>query len=164
MININNEAYELLGISKDVINLANECEEELEVRFDEIEEIALFNTAKILNAFKKNRVSDSHFKATTGYGYDDAGREVIEKVYADIFKTEDALVRINFVNGTHSLSTAIAGNLMPGDLLVSITGAPYDTLAETIGIVENNMSLIANGVKYMQVDLKEGTFDIPKIE
>jgi len=116
-----------------------------------------------MNAFKNNRISDSHFKATTGYGYDDMGREAIEKVYAEIFNTEDALVRINFVNGTHSLSTAIAGNLMPGDLLVSITGAPYDTLGETIGIVENNMSLIAMGVKYKQVELKDGTFDTETI-
>lgn len=156
-------AYELLGISKEVIDIATECEQELTERFNEIDEIALFNTAKVLNAFKNNRISDTHFKATTGYGYDDIGRDAIEKVYSDIFKAEDALVRINFVNGTHSLSTAIAGNLMPGDLLVSITGAPYDTLAETIGIVENNLSLMAYGVKYMQVELKDGTFDTEKI-
>lgn len=157
------KAYKLLGISDDVINLANECEQELVERFNEIDDVALFNTAKVLAAFKNNKISDTHFKATTGYGYDDIGREIIEKVYADIFKAEDALVRINFVNGTHSLSTAIAGNLMPGDLLVSITGAPYDTLAETIGIVENNMSLMAIGVKYKQVDLKNGTFDTEEI-
>lgn len=163
MENITNKAYEMLGISKKVIDLVEECEQELQERFKEIDEVALFNTAKVLNAFKENRISDTHFKATTGYGYDDIGREAIEKVYADIFKTEDALVRINFVNGTHSLSTAIAGNLMPGDLLVSITGKPYDTLAETIGIVENNMSLMAMGVKYMQVDLKDGTFDTDAI-
>lgn len=159
----NNKAYELMGISKRVMELALECEEELIEKFSEIESVALFNSAKVLKAFKDNRVSDSHFKATTGYGYDDMGRETIEKVYAQIFDTEDALVRINFVNGTHSLSTAIAGNLMPGDLLLSITGAPYDTLAETIGIVENNMSLMAMGVKYKQIDLKEGTFNTPAI-
>ena len=159
MENIDKKAYEMLGISKKVIDLSLECEQELTERFNEIDNIALINTAKVMNAFKNNRISDSHFKATTGYGYDDMGREAIEKVYAEIFNTEDALVRINFVNGTHSLSTAIAGNLMPGDLLVSITGAPYDTLGETIGIVENNMSLIAMGVKYKQVELKDGTFD-----
>jgi len=163
MENTTNKSYEMLGISKKVIDLAQECEQELQGRFEEIDEVALFNTAKVLNAFNENRISDTHFKATTGYGYDDMGREAIEKVYADIFKTEDALVRINFVNGTHSLSTAIAGNLMPGDLLVSITGKPYDTLAETIGIVENDMSLIAMGVKYKQVDLKNGTFDTEAI-
>ena len=159
----NNEAYGMLGISNRVIELCEECEQELAGRFDEIDSIALFNTAKVLNAFKNNRISDSHFKATTGYGYDDMGREAIESVYSEIFKAEDALVRINFVNGTHSLSTAIAGNLIPGDLLVSITGAPYDTLAETIGIVENSMSLMAMGVKYKQVELKDGTFDTEAI-
>ncbi len=163
MENITKESYKTLGISDTVIQLVEECEQELEARFEEIEKVALFNTAKVLNAFKNNRISDTHFKATTGYGYDDIGRIAIEKVYSDIFKTEDALVRINFVNGTHSLSTAIAGNLMPGDLLVSITGKPYDTLAETIGIVENNMSLMAMGVKYKQVDLKDGTFDTEEI-
>jgi len=159
MGNIDKKAYEMLGISEKVIDLSLECEQELVERFNEIDNISLINTTKVMSAFKNNRISDSHFKATTGYGYDDMGREAIERVYAEIFATEDALVRINFVNGTHSLSTAIAGNLMPGDLLVSITGAPYDTLAETIGIVENNMSLIAMGVKYKQVELKDGTFD-----
>ena len=163
MDNIYKEANKILNISDEVIGLACECEEELQAKFEEVDNIALFNTAKVLKAFKNNRISDTHFKATTGYGYDDSGRDAIEKVYADIFNTEDALVRINFVNGTHTLSTAIAGNLMPGDLLLSITGKPYDTLAETIGIVENNMSLMAMGVKYMQVDLKDGTFDTEAI-
>lgn len=157
------EAYKLFNISDKVIDLASECEEELAEKFKEIDEVALFNTAKVLNAFKENKISDTHFKKTTGYGYDDIGREAIENVYKDIFKAEDALVRINFVNGTHSLSTALMGNLMPGDTLLSITGKPYDTLAETIGIVENNMSLISYGVKYAQIDLKEGTFDTEKI-
>lgn len=157
------EAYKLFNISDKVIELVSECEEELKERFEEIESVALFNTAKVLNAFKNNKISDTHFKATTGYGYDDIGREAIENVYKDIFKAEDALVRINFVNGTHSLSTALMGNLMPGDTLLSITGKPYDTLAETIGIVENNMSLISYGVKYAQIDLKDGAFDTEKI-
>ena len=156
-------AYEEMDISKKIVNLGIECEKELEERFKEIESISLFNSAKVLNAFKKNKISDTHFKATTGYGYDDMGRVAIEKVYADIFKAEDALVRINFVNGTHALSTALQGNLMPGDLLLSITGAPYDTLAETIGIVENNLSLMAYGVKYKQVDLKDGKIDIQNV-
>lgn len=157
------KAYEIFNLSKRVIDLAHECEEELSERFRKIDDVALFNTAKVLSAFKENKISDTHFKATTGYGYDDIGRIAIEKVYADIFKAEDALVRINFVNGTHSLSTALAGNLMPGDLLLSITGQPYDTLAETIGIVPNDMSLMAMGVKYKQIELKDGTFDIPQI-
>lgn len=156
--------YESFGLSTKVIDLVLECEEEIEERFNEIEAISLYNTAKVLKAFKEARISDTHFKATTGYGYDDIGREAIEKVYADIFKAEDALVRINFVNGTHSLSTALAGNLMPGDLLVSVTGAPYDTLAKTIGIVPNDMSLMAMGVKYKQVELKDGYMDIEAIK
>ena len=158
------KAYKNFGLSERVRNLAEECEVEVTDKFQEIEAISLYNTTKVLNAFKNARISDTHFKATTGYGYDDIGREAIEKVYADIFKAEDALVRINFVNGTHSLSTALQGNLMPGDLLVSVTGAPYDTLAETVGIVENSMSLMAMGVKYKQVDLKDGYMDIPAIE
>ena len=158
------KTYEEFGLSKRVADLAAECEQEIGERFREIEAISLYNTAKVLKAFKEARISDTHFKATTGYGYDDIGREAIEKVYADIFKAEDALVRINFVNGTHSLSTALAGNLMPGDLLVSVTGAPYDTLAETIGIVPNDMSLMAMGVKYKQVELKDGYMDIEAIK
>ena len=164
MEKMSNEAYKIMGIPEKMVELSEESEQELVERFSEIDNVALLNTAKVLKAFNNNRISDSHFKASTGYGYDDIGRDAIERVYADIFKAEDALVRINFVNGTHSLSTAIAGNLMPGDLLVSITGAPYDTLAETIGIVENNMSLISMGVKYKQVELKDGTFDIAEIE
>ena len=164
MENVRIMAYENMGINNNIINLCDECEQELQEKFKEIEDICLYNTSKVLKAFNNNRISDIHFKATTGYGYDDIGRIAIEKVYAEIFKAEDALVRINFVNGTHALSTAIAGNILPGDLIVSITGAPYDTLAETIGIVENNMSLISMGAKYMQVDLKDGQLDLDRIK
>ena len=163
MNNIQDKTYEIFGLSKKIINLANESEGTLQDKFKEIDDISLFNTAKVLKAFNENKISESHFNATTGYGYDDIGREAIEKVYASIFKAEDALVRINFVNGTHALSTALMGNLMPGDILLSITGAPYDTLAETIGIVQNNLSLISYGVKYRQVDLVKGEIDINKV-
>ena len=163
MENIEQKAYEVMKISKRVSDLCVYCEQELKERFNEIDQVALFNTAKVLNAFRENKVSDTHFKATTGYGYDDLGRDVIEKVYANIFKAEDALVRINFVNGTHALSTALAGNLKPKDTLLSITGAPYDTLAETIGIEENDMSFINYGILYKQIDLKEGKIDIEKV-
>lgn len=163
MKNIQDKTYEIFGLSKKIINLANESEGTLQDKFKEIDDISLFNTAKVLKAFNENKISESHFNATTGYGYDDIGREAIEKVYASIFKAEDALVRINFVNGTHALSTALMGNLMPGDILLSITGAPYDTLAETIGIVQNNLSLISYGVKYRQVDLVKGEIDINKV-
>lgn len=163
MENIQEKSYELFGLSKKIIDLVKESEENLKDRFKEIDDIALFNTAKILKAFNENKISESHFNGTTGYGYDDIGRVAIEKVYASIFKAEDALVRINFVNGTHALSTALQANLLPGDTLLSITGAPYDTLAETIGIVENNLSLISYGIKYKQVELLNGNIDIDKV-
>lgn len=164
MEKIEKEAFDIFGVSKDIQKLAYEVEIELEAKFQDIDKIALYNQAKVMKAFKDNRVSDTHFKATTGYGYDDMGREAIEGVYADIFKAEDALVRIQFVNGTHALSTALFANLKAGDTLLSITGAPYDTLGETIGISQNEMSLISNGVKYEQIELKDDEFDVIKIQ
>ena len=158
--------YELakkLGIKKEVVDLYNECEEEIGERFREIHDIAMQNTAKVMDAFWKNKLSETHFIPSTGYGYDDIGRETIEKIYAEVFGAEDALVRIQFVNGTHALSTALFGNLLPGDTMLSITGAPYDTLAESIGIVENKMSLINLGVKYEQVDLVDNSFNFKAI-
>lgn len=152
-----------LGIKKEVLEIYNECEQELGEKFKEIEEIAMYNTAKVMQAFWNNKLSETHFRATTGYGYDDIGREVIEKIYAEIFGAEDAFVRIQFVNGTHALSTALFGNLLPGDTMLSITGEPYDTLAESIGIVENKMSLINLGVKYEQVDLVDNSFNFEEI-
>ncbi len=154
----------MLNINEKVIEIANESEKELEDVFKNIDNICLNNTAKVMQAFEKNRISEVHFKATTGYGYDDIGREAIEKVYSDIFNTQDALVRIQFVNGTHAISTALMGNLKSGDMLVSITGTPYDTLAETIGTVENSLSLISKGVKYKEIDLIDNDFDILQIE
>ncbi|MBR5227641.1 MAG: methionine gamma-lyase family protein [Clostridia bacterium] len=155
---------EMLGIKKEVLDLMRKCEGEHANIFKRCEEIAEFNTAKVMNAFFNNRVSETHFIKSTGYGYDDIGRETIERIYADIFKAEDALVRIQFVNGTHALSTALFGNLLPGDTMLSITGEPYDTLAESIGIVENKMSLINLGVKYRQVDLINNSFNFAKIK
>lgn len=155
---------EMLDIKKEVLTLKNECELNLANKFKYCEEVAQYNTAKVMKAFFNNRISETHFIKSTGYGYDDIGREVIEKVYAEIFKAEDALVRIQFVNGTHALSTALFGNLLPGDIMLSITGEPYDTLAESIGIVENTMSLMNLGVKYRQVDLVDNSFDFEKIQ
>lgn len=157
------ELAQSLGINKEIAKLISESEEELGERFYELDNVAMHNTAKVMNAFWKHKLSETHFIKTTGYGYDDIGREIIEKVYADIFSAEDALVRIQFVNGTHALSTALFGNLLPGDTMLSITGLPYDTLAESIGIVENPMSLIAMGVKYEQVDLLNNSFDFSAI-
>lgn len=161
------KAYELFGISKRVSNLANEIEEEYKGKFDEIDSVALFNQAKVLQAFKEANVSQMHFGKTTGYGYNDIGRETIEKIYSKIFKAEDALVRVQFVNGTHAIATTLKGLLMPGDTLLAITGRPYDTICETIGITEkvNPLSLISYGIKYDEIDLNDkGMIDIPTVE
>ena len=123
------------------------------------------NQLKVIAAMQKNRVSDIHFSGTTGYGYNDLGRETLEQVYADVFHTEDALVRPQITCGTHALYTALAGNLRPGDELLSPVGKPYDTLEEVIGIRPSNGSLKEYGITYRQVDLLEdGSFDFDGIK
>ena len=152
--------YETFGISREVAALGKETEESLRDRFAAIDETAEYNQLKVIAAMQKNRVSDIHFAGTTGYGYNDLGRETLERVYADVFRTEDALVRPQIVCGTHALYTALAGNLRPGDELLSPVGKPYDTLEEVIGIRPSNGSLKEYGITYRQVDLKEdGSFD-----
>ena len=126
--------YGDLGISKEVLEYGARIEAALEDRFTEIDGNAEYNQLKVIAAMQKNRVSDIHFSGTTGYGYNDLGRETLEQVYADVFHTEDALVRPQIVCGTHALYTALAGNLRPGDELLSPVGKPYDTLEEVIGI------------------------------
>lgn len=130
--------YGDLGISKEVLEYGARIEAALEDRFTEIDGNAEYNQLKVIAAMQKNRVSDIHFSGTTGYGYNDLGRETLEQVYADVFHTEDALVRPQIVCGTHALYTALAGNLRPGDELLSPVGKPYDTLEEVIGIRESN--------------------------
>ena len=139
----------------------NDVEEQFKI-YDEIRE---YNQLKILNAFQEERISDSHFTNSAGYGYDDIGREGLEKVYARVFNAEAALVRPHFVNGTHAIGCALMGNLRTGDTMVCISGAPYDTLHNIIGIngKENIGSLKEYGVKYKQVDLKDGKFDVERI-
>lgn len=132
--------------------------------FSKVEQICEYNSQKVINAFWKNQVSEIHFNSTTGYGYGDIGREIIEKVYADIFGTEDALVRNQFISGSHALSTAFFALLRPNDILLSITGTPYDTLHEVIGIKENESSLKSFGVKYDEIDLINNEFDKEKIK
>lgn len=155
----------MFNISSDVLLKSKEVEESIKLVFDEIEETALYNQAKVLKAFKDNKVSTMHMNKTTGYGYDDAGREVIEKIYKDVFHTEDSLVRVQFVNGTHTIATVLQALLMPSDTLLAISGRPYDTLCEVIGLSNNPLSLLSYGVKYDEINLKEdGNFDIPKIE
>ena len=149
----------------EVYELARQAEEEIRPQFERIDRIAMLNTRKVMTAFQDNKVSDSCFAGTTGYGYDDLGREVLDKVYAQVFCTEAALVRIGFVNGTHALSAALFGILKPGDTLLSVTGLPYDTLRNAIGIEGDcHGSLKFYGINYKQVDLKDGEADLEAIK
>ena len=156
--------YETLGISKAVYEMGEAALEKLRHRFEEIDSVAEYNQAKVLAAFQKNRVDATCFAATTGYGYNDVGRDKLEQVYADVFHTEAALVRPQITCGTHALTVALSANLLPGDELLSPVGAPYDTLQEVIGIRPSPCSLKEYGVSYRQVDLKEdGSFDYDSI-
>lgn len=146
-----------------VEELIKESELELAEKFKEIDELACRNSKKVLDAFQKYNVSQAHFGSTTGYGYDDLGRDTLEKMFADIFNCEDALVRSQFISGSHALTVALFAYLRPGDLMLSITGTPYDTLHEVIGITPNNSSLASFGVKYDQIDLIDNEFDEEKI-
>ncbi|MBE7720617.1 MAG: hypothetical protein E7243_14025 [Lacrimispora celerecrescens] len=160
-----NAMYESLGISSQVMGLGKEIEEALKDRFQEIDETAEYNQMKVIKSMQENRVSDIHFAATTGYGYNDLGRDTLEAVYASVFHTESALVRPNLISGTHALTVALSGNLRPGDELLSPVGKPYDTLEEVIGIRDSVGSLKEYGVVYRQVDLlTDGTFDYEAIE
>ena len=141
----------------------DDIEKKLETIFKKQEEIEYFNSKKVLDAFSSCGVNEACFNATTGYGYGDLGRDTLEEVYAHIFKSEDALVRVQFISGTHAISTALFALLRPGDLLLSITGRPYDTLASVIGISDNPSSLKAFNIKYDEIDLVNNAFDIPKI-
>ena len=150
------------GIHPAILKLVEDAEEKLEKGARERKEITRYNQNKVLSAMRKHRLSDMHFGWNTGYGYDDPGRMITEKIYAEVFRTESALVRTQIVNGTHALSLALSGVLRPGDELIYATGGPYDTLEETIGIRgENKGSLKDFGVSYKQIELKEdGTIDI----
>ena len=162
-MNITN-AYKELGISDEVYNFGEKIIEGLKDRFTKIDKTAEYNQCKVLSAMKKNRVDAACFAASTGYGYNDLGRDKIEKVYADAFHTEAALVRPQIVCGTHALTVALSANLLPGDELLSPVGKPYDTLEEVIGIRESKCSLKEYGVSYKQVDLlPDGSFDYDNI-
>lgn len=162
-MNITN-AYKELGITDEAYNFGEKILGSLKDRFDKIDKIAEYNQCKVLAAMKKNRVDAACFAASTGYGYNDLGRDKIEKVYADTFHTEAALVRPQIVCGTHALTVALSANLLPGDELLSPVGKPYDTLEEVIGIRESKCSLKEYGVTYKQVDLlSDGTFDYDNI-
>ena len=148
----------------DIETIVNNEESLLTKEFNLVDEICYFNSYKVLNAFKENKVSETDFNSTTGYGYNDKGRETIENVFKTIFKSESALVRSQFISGSHALTVALFALLRPNDLLLSISGLPYDTLHEVIGIKDNDSSLKSFGIKYDQIDLKDDDFDYEKIE
>lgn len=159
------ELYNQMGISPAVYEYGEKTIAELSIRFNAVDKVAEYNQAKVLSAMQKNRVSAACFAATTGYGYDDVGRDNLEKVYADVFHTEAALVRPQITCGTHALTVALSANLLPGDELLSPVGIPYDTLQEVIGIRESPCSLKEYGVTYRQVDLlTDGSFDYDGIQ
>ena len=154
------DIYKSLGISKEVLEFAAQTEEALKERFEAIDAIAEYNQMKVIKGMQDNRVSDIHFAATTGYGYNDLGRDTLEEVYASVFHGESALVRPQLMSGTHALHIALSGNLRPGDELLSPVGKPYDTLDEVIGIRDSTGSLKEYGVVYRQADLlPDGSFD-----
>lgn len=155
-----NDIYNSLGISNEVIEFCEKVLDDLKDRFEEFDRVAEYNQMKVIKAMQEEKVSDVHFAATTGYGYNDLGRDTLENVYARVFNTEAALVRPQIVCGTHALAVALSSNLRPGDELLSISGKPYDTLEEVIGIRDSKGSLKEYGVSYNQVDLlSDGSFD-----
>lgn len=158
------EMYEQLGISRSVLGFGTETEKQLQERFRAIDETAEYNQMKVLKAMQEARVSEIHFAATTGYGYNDLGRDTLEEVFARAFHGESALVRPQLISGTHALHVALSGNLRPGDELLSPVGKPYDTLEEVIGIRDSVGSLKEYRVSYQQVDLlDDGSFDYENI-
>ncbi len=164
-MNTQSEAmYETLGISQKVYRFGQKIEGQLKKRFEAIDETAEYNQLKVIHAMQKHRVAEEHFQISSGYGYNDAGRDTLEEVYASVFHTEAALVRPQITCGTHALAVALFGNLRPGDEMISISGKPYDTLEEVIGIRPSKGSLAEYGITYRQVDLlADGSFDFEKI-
>lgn len=165
MNDLNNLMKEQFNISDKVLNFALKSEDKLKDIFKKIDNTAEYNQLKVLSAMQKNKLSDIHFAATTGYGYNDLGRDTLEKVYADVFNTESALVRPQLISGTHALTVALSGNLRPGDEILSPVGIPYDTLQGVIGIRKERGSLNEFGITYKQVDLLDNScFDYKEIE
>ena len=155
--------YKEFGIKDEVLDLSKKVEKDISSIIDDVNKRCEINTLKVLKAFNKYNISDMHFGSTTGYGYGDVGRDTIEKVFAEVLGAEDALVRSQFISGTHALTVALFAFLRPNDTMVSVCGKPYDTLDEVIGIVENNSSLKSFGVNYEQIDLIDNDFDYEKI-
>lgn len=151
-------------MNEKIIKLVNEEEQKLKDIFERIDEDALYNSKKVLDAFHEYKLSESHFNKTTGYGYNDIGRDTIEKIFSYVLDAEDSLVRTQFISGSHALTVCLFALLRPNDTLLSITGLPYDTLHEVIGIKENDSSLASYGIKYKQIDLLDNDFDIEAIK
>lgn len=151
--------YQKFGIKKELLELADQTEKEIKEVFEKIDKVCEYNSLKVLNVFIENNISDMHFNSTTGYGYGDIGRDTIEKVFAKVLGAQDALVRSQFISGTHALTVALFAFLRPGDTMLSICGKPYDTLDSVIGIEENASSLKSFGIKYEQIDLINNEFD-----
>ena len=156
--------YEKFGISKEIEELSTKVEQDVKNIFEQIDRTCEQNSLKVLQAFQNAGVSEMHFGSTTGYGYSDVGREAIEKIYSEVLNAEDALVRSQFISGTHALTVTLFALLRPGDTLLSICGKPYDTLDEVIGIVDNPSSLKSFGINFEQIDLVNDDFDYEKIE
>ncbi len=153
-----------MNIDNKVIELVNSCEEKCLEEFKKIDELCDYNSLKVLMAFHNNEVTESAFNSTTGYGYNDLGREKIECIFRDVLGAEDALVRSQFISGSHALNVCFFGLLRPGDILLSISGKPYDTLDQVIGIKDNPSSLKSFGIKYHQIELIDNDFDYDRIK
>ncbi|MEE0969081.1 MAG: methionine gamma-lyase family protein, partial [Clostridia bacterium] len=155
-----------MQFSDKILRLAEEAEIELRSIFEELDRVSFKNTAKIMDAFREHKVSDVMFNPTSGYGYDDKGRDTLDMIWADVMGAEKAFVRHNIVNGTHALTIAMFGLLRPGDTMISVAGKPYDTLEQVIGIAgnEGDGSLKDFGINYEQIELKDGVLDLEAIE
>lgn len=156
--------YKEFEIDDKIAELAKDVEKEIRPVFEKIEEVCEYNSLKVLKAFQNNNISDMHFNQTTGYGYGDIGRDTCEKVFAEVLGAEDSLVRGQFISGTHALTVALFAFLRPGDTLLSITGKPYDTLDEVIGITDNQSSLKSYGINFEKIELVNDEFDYEAIE
>lgn len=152
-----------MELNEKIIELGKKAEKEVQKEFEKIDELCEEHSLQVLNAFQKYHISDIHFNSTTGYGYSDVGRDTIEKVFAEVLHAEDALVRSQFISGTHALTVALFAFLRPNDILLSISGKPYDTLDEVIGLVDNPSSLKSYGVKYEQIDMANNDFNYDEI-
>ena len=157
---------EKYGIDKEIVELAQKTEQKINEKFKEIDKISEANSYRVIDAFQSCNLTEQHLNSATGYGIDEPGRNKIEEIYAKIFKAEDALVRAQLISGTHALAITLSALLKPNDTMLSITGAPYDTLQTVIGLGENpsQSSLKAYGVKYEEIDLINNEFDIQKIQ